>query len=97
MPTVKKNGKCPDKNKSQKSSFSFYKKAEIVVCLNLHISVQAAPDPNNHYMRAIQDQYNVQISFRQKQKNFHTTTCVVKVKSPPYTCVEREREFIFGS
>ena len=29
-------------------------------------------------MRAIQDQYNVQISFRQKQKNFHTTTCVVK-------------------
>jgi hypothetical protein len=60
------------------------------VSLIPNISVQAAPDPNNHYMRAIQDQYNVQISFRQKQKNFHTTTCVVKVKYPPYTCVERD-------
>ena len=29
--------------------------------------------------RAIQDQYNVQVSFRQKQKNFHTTTVVIKV------------------
>ena len=25
-----------------------------------------------------QDQYNIQIMFRQKQKNFHTTTVVVK-------------------
>lgn len=30
--------------------------------------------------RAIQDQYSVQVSFRQKQKNFHTTTVVIKVE-----------------
>merc|ERR1719489_534815 len=41
-------------------------------------SFQAAPDTNNPYLRAIQDQYNIQIMFRQKQKNFHTTTVVVK-------------------
>jgi len=41
-------------------------------------SFQAAPDTNSPYMRAIQDQYNIQIMFRQKQKNFHTTTVVVK-------------------
>jgi hypothetical protein len=41
-------------------------------------SFQAAPDTNSPYLRAIQDQYNIQIMFRQKQKNFHTTTVVVK-------------------
>lgn len=41
-------------------------------------SFNAAPDHNNTYLRAIQDQYNVQVSFRQKQKNFHTTTVVIK-------------------
>ena len=41
-------------------------------------SFQTAPDTNNPFMRAIQDQYNVQIMFRQKQKNFHATTVVVK-------------------
>lgn len=41
-------------------------------------SFHAVPDPNNTYLRAIQDQYNVQVSFRQKQKNFHTTTVVIK-------------------
>jgi len=41
-------------------------------------SFQSPPDPNSPYLRAIQDQYNIQIMFRQKQKNFHTTTVVVK-------------------
>jgi len=41
-------------------------------------SFQSAPDTNSPYLRAIQDQYNIQIMFRQKQKNFHTTTVVVK-------------------
>jgi len=41
-------------------------------------SFQAAPDASSPYLRAIQDQYNIQIMFRQKQKNFHTTTVVVK-------------------
>jgi protein bicaudal C len=41
-------------------------------------SFQAAPDTNSPFLRAIQDQYNIQIMFRQKQKNFHTTTVVVK-------------------
>ncbi|XP_023324192.1 protein bicaudal C homolog 1-A, partial [Eurytemora carolleeae] len=41
-------------------------------------SFHSIPDPNNQYLRAIQDQYNIQISFRQKQKNFHTTTVVIK-------------------
>jgi len=41
-------------------------------------SFQAPPDPQSHYLRAIQDQYNIQIMFRQKQKNFHTTTVVIK-------------------
>jgi len=41
-------------------------------------SFQTAPDTNSPFMRAIQDQYNVQIMFRQKQKNFHATTVVVK-------------------
>jgi len=42
------------------------------------VSFHSAPDPNSTYLRAIQDQYNVQVSFRQKQKNFHTNTVVVK-------------------
>merc|ERR1719187_3110335 len=41
-------------------------------------SFQSPPDPNSPYLRAIQDQYNIQIMFRQKQKDFHTTTVVVK-------------------
>merc|ERR1719427_1519561 len=41
-------------------------------------SFQQAPDTNSPFLRAIQDQYNIQIMFRQKQKNFHTTTVVVK-------------------
>ena len=56
-------------------------------------SFQAAPDVNSPYLKAIQDQYNIQIMFRyaqtyaasfphflfrQKQKNFHATTVVVK-------------------
>ena len=41
-------------------------------------SVEATPDPNDPYLRAIQDQYNVQVMFRQKQKNFPTTLVVVK-------------------
>merc|ERR1719427_1242463 len=39
---------------------------------------QATPDLNSHFLKAIQDQYNIQIMFRQKQKNFHATTVVVK-------------------
>lgn len=38
----------------------------------------SAPDPNDPYLRAIQDQYNIQVMFRQKQKNFHNTMAVVK-------------------
>merc|ERR1719312_2309991 len=41
-------------------------------------SLQVAPDVNSPYFRAIQDQYNIQIMFKQKQKNFHTTTVVIK-------------------
>ncbi|CAB4057421.1 BICC1 [Lepeophtheirus salmonis] len=41
-------------------------------------SLQSTPDPLDPYLRAIQDQYNIQVMFRQKQKNFHTTTVVVK-------------------
>lgn len=41
-------------------------------------SFQAAPDTNSPYMRAIMDQYNVQIIPRPKQKNFHAMTIVVK-------------------
>ena len=40
--------------------------------------LQAAPDTNSPYMRAIMDQYNVQIIPRPKQKNFHAMTIVVK-------------------
>ena len=36
------------------------------------------PDPSDPYLRAIQDQYNIQVMFRQKQKNFATTLVVVK-------------------
>merc|ERR1719193_487479 len=36
------------------------------------------PEPDGAFLRAIQDQYNVQVTFRQKQKNFHTTTVVIK-------------------
>lgn len=39
---------------------------------------QSAPDTNSPYMRAIMDQYNVQIIPRPKQKNFHAMTIVVK-------------------
>ena len=39
---------------------------------------EAAPDPSDPYLRAIQDQYNVQVMFRQKQKNYPTTLVVVK-------------------
>ena len=38
----------------------------------------APPDPADQYLRAIQEQYVVQVTFRQKQKNFHTTMVVVK-------------------
>lgn len=41
-------------------------------------SFQSAPDTNSPYMRAIMDQYNVQIIPRPKQKNFHAMTIVVK-------------------
>jgi len=41
-------------------------------------SYQSAPDTNSPYMRAIMDQYNVQIIPRPKQKNFHAVTIVVK-------------------
>jgi protein bicaudal C len=41
-------------------------------------SFHTIPDQSNSYLRAIQDQYNVQVSFRQKQKNFHTVTVVIK-------------------
>ena len=44
----------------------------------LSSSCQSAPDTNSPYMRAIMDQYNVQIIPRPKQKNFHTVTIVVK-------------------
>ena len=42
-------------------------------------SVDVNLDPNDPFLRAIQDQYNIQLMFRQKQKNFHTTMAVVKV------------------
>lgn len=35
-------------------------------------------DPGDPYLKAIQEQYNIQIMFRQKQKNFPTTVVVVK-------------------
>jgi len=41
-------------------------------------SVEISLDPNDPYLRAIQDQYNIQLMFRQKQKNFHTTMAVIK-------------------
>jgi len=41
-------------------------------------SFHTIPDQSNSYLRAIQDQYNVQVSFRPKQKNFHTVTVVIK-------------------
>ena len=41
-------------------------------------SVEANLDPNDPFLRAIQDQFNIQLMFRQKQKNFHTTMAVVK-------------------
>ena len=41
-------------------------------------SFQSVPDTNSPYMRAIMDQYNVQIIPRPKQKNFHALTIVVK-------------------
>jgi len=41
-------------------------------------SVELSLDPNDPYLRAIQDQYNIQLMFRQKQKNFHTTMAVIK-------------------
>jgi len=40
--------------------------------------IRKAPEPFNTYLRAIQDQFQVQVSFRQKQKNLPTTTVVVK-------------------
>ena len=40
--------------------------------------IEAMPDPNDPYLRAIQDQYNIQVMFRQKQKNFPATIVVVK-------------------
>lgn len=41
-------------------------------------SVDINLDPNDPFLRAIQDQYNIQLMFRQKQKNFHTTMAVIK-------------------
>ena len=41
-------------------------------------SVELSLDPNDPFLRAIQDQYNIQLMFRQKQKNFHTTMAVIK-------------------
>ena len=41
-------------------------------------SVEPVTDPNDPYLRAIQDQYNIQVMFRQKQTNFPTTVVVVK-------------------
>lgn len=35
-------------------------------------------DPSDPYLKAIQEQYNIQVMFRQKQKNFPTTVVVVK-------------------
>ena len=35
-------------------------------------------DSNDPFLRTIQDQYNIQLTFRQKQKNFHTTMAVIK-------------------
>ena len=44
-----------------------------------HVSnVEQLPDPSDPYLKAIQDQYNIQVMFRQKQKNFPTTLVVVK-------------------
>lgn len=41
-------------------------------------SLNPVLDPNDQYLRAIQDQFNIQVMFRQKQKNFPTTVVVVK-------------------
>ena len=41
-------------------------------------SAEVTPDPNDPYLRAVQDQYNIQVMFRQKQKNYPTTLVVVK-------------------
>merc|ERR1719203_2506702 len=42
-------------------------------------SVDINLDPNDPFLRAIQDQYNIQLMFRQKQKNFHTTMAVIRL------------------
>ena len=44
----------------------------------LIVLLQSALDTNSPYLRAIMDQYNVQIIPRPKQKNFHAMTVVVK-------------------
>ena len=41
-------------------------------------SLDTVLDPNDPFLRTIQDQYNIQLTFRQKQKNFHTTMAVIK-------------------
>jgi len=51
---------------------------DLPIVPSFQVQHTAAPDTNSPYLRAIQDQYNIQIMFRQKQKNFHTTTVVVK-------------------
>jgi len=51
---------------------------DLPIVPSFQVHNMAAPDTNSPYLRAIQDQYNIQIMFRQKQKNFHTTTVVVK-------------------
>ena len=49
-----------------------------VVRIPMYCLQNAPPDPADQYLRAIQEQYVVQVTFRQKQKNFHTTMVVVK-------------------
>ncbi|XP_059097133.1 protein bicaudal C homolog 1-like isoform X2 [Tigriopus californicus] len=41
-------------------------------------SMLPSPNVNEPFLKAIQDQYNIQVTFRQKQKNFHTTMVVIK-------------------
>ena len=55
--------------------------APLVFTFDLPIvpSIESMPhDMNDPYLKAVQDQYNIQVMFKQKQKNFPTTVVVIK-------------------
>jgi len=52
----------------------------LIFCFDMPIiaAFEPLPDPSDPCIKTIQDQYNIQVTFRQKQKNFHTTLVVIK-------------------